>query len=526
MNRLLLALALLGVGASGCKKDLVCPQGEVACNDACVDLDGDPGHCGACGHACGALQVCEGGACACAPDAAVCASGCTDLKLDPGNCGTCGTTCGGATPICDGAGTGCVASGDCGGGRTQCGSSCADLQASPSDCGACGHACAPGQACIAGTCGAPLYAACYYTNQVKPLTRSLRFGGPTISLGTAQPSRLALAGQTLLAAAGQPQASLSFAPVSGGAVSKLQLPGSDLEGIALTQDVVLVTNAAVGTLELIALDGTLLDEIPMPDQQNYPDPIGVAVSGASAYVALNAVQQVVRIDLSALAACRAPDPGATACVAGACAAGRRCIGGTCRLACGGVANVIDLAAVPGATDGAGLPLPGAVVAAGGKIWVVLSNLEWSHQTCDGFTYDWYSHPAGPGRLAAIDPDAADSVSIVNLGEGCKSPSDIAVRGSKLWVSCGAYCWSGEAPGAVVPVDLSGGAPVVGTPIALGLTVGGPLTFCGSDGYVTDQRKTGAVIRFDPDAAVTSAPVAICGADSNGNVLASDILCSE
>lgn len=524
MNRLLLSLAVAALAVAGCKKDLVCPTGEVACGDTCVDLAGDPTNCSACGHACGALEVCDGGSCACAPDTVACGGACADLRIDPQHCGSCGTACGGATPVCDGAGAGCIAAADCA--RTVCGSSCVDLQSSPSHCGTCGHACAAGQACLAGTCGAPVYAACYWTNEVKPLTRSLRYGGPTRSLGTARPSRLALAGHTLLAAAGQPQASLSFLPLAGGAPSKLQLPGSDLEAIAIAGDAALVTNASVGTLEIVGLDGRVLDEIPMPDQQSYPNPIGVAVAGTSAYVALNGTQKVARVDLSGLAACQAPDPAPPACVSGACAAGRRCIDGTCRLTCGEVVNVVDLGAVAGATDGAGLPLPSAVVALGGKVFVALSNLEWWHTTCDGFTYDWWAHPAGPGRLAEIDPDLADTVSIVNLGEGCKSPSDVAVRGTKLWVSCGAYCFPEVAPGAVIPVDLSGGVPVVGAPVALGRTIGGPLAFCGSDGYVSDQLKTGAVVRFDPDAAATSAPVVVCGADANADALVSDILCSQ
>jgi hypothetical protein len=526
MIRLLLAVALATVTITGCKKEIVCPKGEFACDGRCVALERDSAHCGACGRACGTLEACDGGACACAPDTASCGGACADLRIDPRNCGACGTVCTGATPVCDGAGAGCVAAGACGGGRTACGSSCADLRTSPSHCGACGQACAPGQACIAGSCGAAVYAACYYTGEVKPLTRSLRYGGPTLSLAGARPSRIALSGRTLLAAAGQPQASLSFAPVSGAAVTRVELPGFDLEGIAVTQDVAVVTNAAVGTLDLVLLDGSVLDEIPMPEQQSFPNPLGVAVSGSSAYVALNGLQQVVRVDLSNLGACRAPDPGATACVRGACTPGRRCIGGACRLPCGDVASVVDLGAVAGATDGAALPFPGGVAAVGGKIFVTLANLEFSHVACDGFEWDGYARPAGPGRLAEIDPDAADTVAIVGLGEGCKSPSALAVHGSELWVSCGAYCFPDVAPGAVVRVDLSGGAPAVGTPIPLGATIAGPLALCGADGYVTDQRKTGAVVRFDPSAAVTSSPVAVCGGDPNGNAWASDILCVQ
>jgi len=527
MRTPLLAALLLVTLVAGCTKTIVCPKSETACGDHCVTLDRDAANCGACGRACGTLEVCDAGACGCAPDVATCGGGaCADLRIDPQNCGTCGTACGGATPLCDGDAGGCVAAGACSPGDSVCGASCVDLQASPSHCGACEHACAPGQACIAGTCGAAVLAACYWTNEVKPLTRSLRYGGPVISLGTARPSRLALAGDTLLVASGQPQASLSLVPLAGGATKTVALPGWDLEGVRVHGGAVLVSNAAVGTLEVLSLDGTVLDEIPMPGQQDYPNPIGFAVSGTDAYVALNAQQTIAKIDLSQLATCTAPDPSPPACDQGACAAGRRCISGTCRLECGTLSGTIDLFTVEGAVDGVGLPLPSAVAVAGSKVFVTLSNLEWSHVVCDGFEYDWWSRPAGPGRLAMIDPDAADTVSIVNLGDGCKSPSDVVARGTSLFVSCGAYCFPDVAPGALVEVDLSTGTPVVGAPIALGDVVAGQIAFCGTDGYVTDQRKTGAVVRFDPYTGIAGAPVVLCGADANDNALVSDVVCNE
>jgi hypothetical protein len=287
-----------------------------------------------------------------------------------------------------------------------------------------------------------------------------------------------------------------------------------------------VSNAAVGTLEVLALDGTLLDEIPMPGQQDYPNPLGFAVSGTSAYVALNAAQKIAKVDLSALDTCTQPDPSPPACDQGACDAGRRCISGTCRPICGEVSGEIDLRTIEGAVDGLALPLPSSVAVAESKVFVTLSNLEWAHYTCDGYTGDWWVSPAGPGRLAVIDPTQADTVSIVSLGEGCKSPSAVVARGASVWVSCGAYCYPDVAPGALVEVDLSTGTPVVGPPMALGEVIGGQIAFCGTDGYVTDQRKTGAVVRFDPYTGIVQPPVALCGADANQNILAADIVCNE
>jgi hypothetical protein len=524
----LLSALLLLATVPACNNDLVCPTGESDCGGRCVALHNNHGNCGACGHACGALEECSDAACTtCAADVVQCEGVCTDTRIDPTHCGDCGTTCGGATPLCDGDGAGCVASGACPAGESECAGGCVDFQRHPRHCGACGHACAPGESCRTGECRADTYVACYWTNEVKPVTLALGYGGPSIGLGTSRPASLALDAANLYVASGQPQASLSIVPLAGGAPTTVTLPGYDLNTVLLQRDVLLVTNSAVGTLEILGLDGKVLDEIPMPDQQNYPNPHGVAVVGSNAYVALNSTQQIAKIDLSQLAACSAPDPDASACgVGGACAAGRRCVAGTCKLECGHVAGVIDLTNVAGAVDGNALPLPSAVTTDGTRVFVTLSNLEWSHVDCDGFSYEWWALPAGPGRLAVIDTADADAVSIVTLGAGCKSPSDVTLWGTKLWVSCGAYCFPEVAPGALVQVDLAGGDPAVGVPLPLGATIAGRIAFCAGQGYVTDQRKTGAVVRFDPSTGIVEPPVELCGADVNGNALAADIVCTE
>jgi hypothetical protein len=350
---LLIVLALATL-ATGCNKEIVCPSGETACGNTCFALHRDPTNCGACGHACGPLEVCTDGACGCAPDVTACGGGaCADLRIDPQNCGTCGTACGGATPLCDGDAGGCVAAGGCTSGETECASGCVDLQTHPRNCGACGHACAPGESCRGGTCAADTYIACYWTNEVKPVTRALGYGGPSIDLGTARPSRVAITGDTLLVAAGQPQASVSFVPLADGSATTVALPGWDLEGILVHENAVLVSNAAVGTLEVLALDGTVLDEIPLPDQQNYPNPLGFAAYGTDVYVALNAAQKIAKIDLSQLSAWHRADPGrrhATRAPALRSPLHLRRLPARVR----NVSGTIDLASVAGVTDGAGL----------------------------------------------------------------------------------------------------------------------------------------------------------------------------
>jgi hypothetical protein len=56
----LLALALL---AAGCTQEPTCAADQSVCGGACVSLQDDAAHCGACGHACGAGQGCRAGAC-------------------------------------------------------------------------------------------------------------------------------------------------------------------------------------------------------------------------------------------------------------------------------------------------------------------------------------------------------------------------------------------------------------------------------------------------------------------------------
>jgi DNA-binding beta-propeller fold protein YncE len=521
----ILLLSILAFPLAACDRELVCPADERDCGGRCVALLADPANCGACGVACGPLEICAAGACACAADVETCGGACADLRIDPANCGACGATCA-AELFCDGDGGGCVAS--CPENEEVCGSSCIDLGANPRHCGACDRACAPGESCHGGVCGADVIVACYYTSELEPLTLDLLYGGAPFPV-EGSPGRMAIHADTLYTANGWPEAGVSIVPLGGGPSWTVGLPGTDLHSIAVNEGVLFVTNSGVGTLTLLDLAGGVLDEIPMPDQQSYPNPHGFAFVGSNAYVALNDAfvgQKIVKVDLSSLSACSAPDLDAGPCDGGVCPSGRRCVGGVCRLECGRVAGVIDLTPVPGARDGEGLPFPSGVVAVGSKVFVTLSNLENAQVTCDGYTYTWFVRPAGSGKLAVVDTGAEDAVSVIDLGEDCRSPSGVAAEGTTLWVACGAYCYPDDAPGAVLPVDVSAAVPAVGQPIALAPLVPGEVAFCGGAGYVTDQRATGAVVRFDPASRSVGAPVAVCGASAYGNALASDVLCAR
>lgn len=82
------------------------------CSGACVSLDESNAHCGACGKACDAGQVCLNASCrpgACTDFGRVaCGAACVDPDTDPAHCGACGKACGVGKLCANGA---CVASG-------------------------------------------------------------------------------------------------------------------------------------------------------------------------------------------------------------------------------------------------------------------------------------------------------------------------------------------------------------------------------------------------------------------------------
>jgi hypothetical protein len=171
------------------------PSNLALCQNAtggqgCDDLSSDHANCGACNHACGVMQYCQGGLCMdfpamnCGTGSTMCLdpSGqkpfCTMIAYDPNNCGGCGKVCaagmgcmngvcGGGPAAADG-GTAMAPSVDAGATSSQCnamapnlcpgpaGSSyCADFNRGASDCGGCGRTCQQGLVCNNGACVTP-----------------------------------------------------------------------------------------------------------------------------------------------------------------------------------------------------------------------------------------------------------------------------------------------------------------------------------------------------------------------------------
>lgn len=504
----LLPLALLL--AAACGKELVCPAGETNCGGRCVSLTNDPANCGACGAAVGALGACVSGAAVCASDATLCGTACTDFARDPSHCGACNNACP-ASQLCK---TGaCTAT--CDGGYTACGRSCVDLLADHYNCGACGHACPGGQVCAAGACRPDVVVACYATRKVVPLTANLTPAGSSYST-PAGPSSIAVHGGVIYAANGWPQASVSVLPFDYALPTHdTTITGSDdLQQVGVVGDVVVVANAKVGTLLFLSLSGTVLGELAMPNQQNFPNPYSFAVDGTIAWVALTggdaagSGQAIAKVDVSKLANCAA-NPAGVGC------------GTTCGTS---VLKSIDLTAVTGAADTSGRPYPSNVLATGGKIYVTLANLKQATLSCGtACSYTAWAQPAGHGKLAVVDPAAGDAVSIVDLGAGCGNAGAMALNGTTLWVACGSSTFPVDWPGVAVPVNLAVSPAAPGTALALSPVIPAALAFCGGKGYATDQVSR-AVVRFDPGARTVGAAVNVC--PDNSWEMVSSVACGH
>jgi hypothetical protein len=127
-----------GHGAAACEGGMCtikCDAGYDLCDNQCVNLTQDPDHCGQCGEACSASQVCSDSACVpnpCAAGKHLCGTECV-TDADVAHCGRGCEPCpqpSNGTATCDG--TECGAS--CQSGYHACGSQCLS-DTSPASCG-------------------------------------------------------------------------------------------------------------------------------------------------------------------------------------------------------------------------------------------------------------------------------------------------------------------------------------------------------------------------------------------------------
>jgi hypothetical protein len=166
-----------------------------------------------------------------------------------------------------------------------------------------------------------------------------------------------------------------------------------------------------------------------------------------------------------------------------------------------------------------------VVVVGSKLYVTLANLKKREgDPAQDPLVGFYVDPAGNGKLAVVDADGGDALSFVDLGPGCLNPGGLAADDLTLWVACGSF-----ATEAILPVDVSGDAPVVGEPVATPSATGGfafvpgNIAFCAGKGYVTDLWS-GDLLRFDPEHPADQAGVAACPAGGAGWAWAADVAC--
>jgi len=506
----LVPLFIAALALAGCREERLCATvDQILCGDVCKSLATDPLNCGACGHSCATGEECSGGFCRCPDGRADCDGACVDVASDPVNCGACGAACPGQTVCTTGGGgaTSCQAA--CAlPSQTACGRACVVLANDPRNCGACDRACGTNERCEAGACVADLYVACYNSDEVREASRDLEPAGLPIAVAPG-PVGLGFLGDALYVASARFTGVETLSAIRRGApavrvdvLRELSGPYQDIQALAIHDGLVYLSHSSAGTLVVVAPDGTVVDEVILlpadapPDAAN-PNPQGIAFVGDEAWVALNARNEVVVLDVSGMAACARGD------------------------ATPPCANEVARIDVQPVASAGGLAMPSALALADGRVYAALWNLAANFSVPPGST----------GRLAAIDAathalDPAvvtgDVKGLVDLGASCLNPAGLALQASTLWVTCGAFAFPNIVGGGVVPVDVSGTLPVPGAVIAAGpREAPGKLAFCGGTGYVGD-RNSGRIFRLDPAAGIVDG-TEICPV-AGGFAFVSDLAC--
>lgn len=146
--------AVSGRAPAGAAPPVKCQAGTTLCGDLCRDTSINPDHCGACGAACPAGQMCRNGACVactCEPACPVgqirCNGVCVNSQSSSANCGTCGHVCPSGQTCVSGVCQQCPGA--------MCNGTCVDLATDVRNCGGCGVVCPSNASCGNGTCTCP-----------------------------------------------------------------------------------------------------------------------------------------------------------------------------------------------------------------------------------------------------------------------------------------------------------------------------------------------------------------------------------
>ncbi len=418
----------------------------------------------------------------CAAGSTVCGKACFDLALDAANCGACGQACGSGF--------------DCRAGA------CVALSTDRLNCGEVGRACQPGESCLSGACTS-LQVACFATDEVRAVEPLDVTAGAAPRAAGVGPIALTTQGADTWAA-GSLSGSLIRLPFDRStAPTEYLLRGNDYEYVTAHAGRLLISNAGAGTVVIVdPASGGVVGEVPVGSSA------GENIKGI-AFAQVNAVDTAF-VSLQGDAVTGDPSLGQKLAVLSAAGLANCGLAGS-PLPCLGTPTYLGLSA---GADAPGLPFPGRSITFGGRVYVVLANLKLG-------SFGYFTDPAGPGKLAMVDPAGSPgpTVSYLSLGAACGNPGGIALRGTSLWVACGS--------GGLVEVSLSGATPVVSALHATpGFMVPGNVAFCGDRGFVTDQYS-GDVYPFDPVNYATSpaAATSVCPLGVYGYAWAADVACA-
>ncbi len=376
-----------------------------------------------------------------------------------------------------------------------CSNACVSLQSDALNCGACGKTCGTGQGCSAGACvdcaanpaacTAAVAVACFATNDVRFIGQDLTQVGPSLTVGNG-PSALARVGGTFYVAddLSSDVTPFTLAPLAAGPAVNVPFAGSigDLSSLAEHGGLLWASNDQASTLVVIdPAAARVVAELPLAQTQGERvNPKGVAFSGSKAYLAMYDAGAVGVLDVSTPTSPK-------------------------------VLKRIDVAKYATAPATAS---PSRVVAANGKIYVALANIQDAS----------FAQVAGAyGKLVVIDPsaDAVVGDAAIDLGPDCLDASALVLSGTTLWVGCGYDDFTtGVHGGGLLPVAIGGTTPQPGAIVKTTSAIDA-LTICSGTGYA-GATESGKVLRFDPTTGAVAASADVCPV--KGYAFVADVAC--